>query len=41
MKVNGEIYWSWHIWCTDYEPNVTEGQKFLIIWFGWIEIWEL
>lgn len=27
MKVNGEIYWSWHIWCTDYEPNVTEGQQ--------------
>lgn len=27
MKVNGEIYWSWHIWCTDYEPNVAEGQK--------------
>lgn len=27
MKVNDEIYWSWHIWCTDYEPNVTEGQQ--------------
>ena len=34
MKVNGEIYWSWHIWCTDYEPNVTEGQKFFnnLVW---------
>lgn len=27
MKVNGEIYWSWHIWCTDYNPNLTEGQQ--------------
>ena len=26
MKVNGEIYWSWHIWCTDYNPNMNEGQ---------------
>ena len=27
MKVNGEIYWSWHIWCTDYNPNLKEGQQ--------------
>lgn len=27
MKVNGKIYWSWHIWCTDYNPNLTEGQQ--------------
>lgn len=26
-KVNGEIYWSWHIWCTDYNPNLKEGQQ--------------
>lgn len=26
MKVNGEVKWSWHIWNTTYEPNVTEGQ---------------
>ena len=27
MKVNGKIYWSWHIWCTDYDPNLEEGQQ--------------
>ena len=27
MKMNGEIYWSWHIWCTDYNPNLKEGQQ--------------
>lgn len=27
MKVNGEIYWSWHIWCTDYNPNLKVGQQ--------------
>lgn len=27
MKVNGEIYWSWHIWCTDYNPNLKKGQQ--------------
>ena len=27
MTVNGEIYWSWHIWCTDYNPNLKEGQQ--------------
>lgn len=27
MKVNGEIFWSWHIWCTDYNPNLKEGQQ--------------
>lgn len=27
MKVNGEIYWSWHIWCMDYNPNLKEGQQ--------------
>lgn len=27
MKVNGEIYWSWHIWCTDYNPNLKNGQQ--------------
>ena len=27
MKVNGELYWSWHIWCTDYNPNLKEGQQ--------------
>lgn len=27
MKVNGEIYWSWHIWCTDYNSNLKEGQQ--------------
>lgn len=27
MKVNGEIYWSWHIWRTDYNPNLKEGQQ--------------
>lgn len=27
MKANGEIYWSWHIWCTDYDPNLEEGQQ--------------
>ena len=27
MKVNGEIYWSWHFWCTDYNPNLKEGQQ--------------
>ena len=27
MKVKGEIYWSWHIWCTDYNPNLKEGQQ--------------
>lgn len=27
MEVNGEIYWSWHIWCTDYNPNLKEGQQ--------------
>ncbi len=27
MKVNGEIYWSWHIWCTNYDPDVKGGQQ--------------
>lgn len=27
MKVNGKIYWSWHIWCTDYDPNLEGGQQ--------------
>ena len=36
MKVNGEIYWSWHIWCTDYNPNLKEGQQELN-WFVWMD----
>ena len=36
MKVNGEIYWSWHIWCTDYNPNLKEGQQELN-GFVWID----
>lgn len=34
MKVSGEVYWSWHIWCTDYNPNLKEGQQELngFIW---------
>lgn len=27
MKVNGEVYWSWHIWCTDYNLNLKAGQQ--------------
>lgn len=27
MKVNGEFFWSWHIWCTDYNPNLKAGQQ--------------
>ena len=36
MKVNGEIYWSWHIWCTDYNPNLKEGQQELN-GFDWMD----
>ena len=36
MKVNGEIYWSWHIWCTDYNPNLKEGQQELNV-FVWMD----
>lgn len=36
MKVNGEIYWSWHIWCTDYNPNLKAGQQELngFVWMN-------
>ncbi|MDH6307877.1 hypothetical protein M2451_000326 [Dysgonomonas sp. PFB1-18] len=27
LKINGLVYWSWHIWVTDYDPTQTSGQK--------------
>ena len=27
MKVNGKIYWSWHIWATEYDPSQVAGQQ--------------
>jgi len=29
-KVNGVIVWSWHIWVTSYDPNITSNQCLLI-----------
>ena len=34
MKVNGEIYWSWHIWCTDYNPNLRSRMRRYLLWSG-------
>ncbi len=27
LKVDGVVRWSWHIWVTDYDPEVSGGQK--------------
>lgn len=27
VKINGQIRWSWHIWVTDYDPNLPANQK--------------
>lgn len=27
LKINGTVYWSWHVWITDYNPDLPAGQK--------------